>query len=112
MLYVIEKNDHTRFDALYEQLTIYFLEADGFTHWKLRESGKKFVHANALVDDLRIIGALVVASEKWQDNRYAQTAKVIGKYISTNNQKASLLTDRKRRLPSNFLILSYIIQLH
>ncbi|MEK5067033.1 glycosyl hydrolase [Sporosarcina sp. FSL K6-1508] len=110
MHYALLKEDEVQFEHAYQQLTNYFLENDGFVRWKLTEAGENKVFANALVDDLRICGALFDASEKWNEPRYEKAAVRISSYLTAFNQSESSLTDYyvKDEGTSQYITLSYI----
>lgn len=78
MTYLLEKNDKNRFDEQVEVIKTYFLKND-FIVWRI--DGKKQASVNALIDDLRIIRALLKAGENWGDKSYIELGKVIGENI-------------------------------
>ncbi|MFJ8247052.1 glycosyl hydrolase family 8 [Peribacillus asahii] len=111
MEYTLRKGDAALFEESYVLLQRYFLEKNGFVYWKLTEEGESEVAANALVDDLRIIHALLQASEKWGESKYEETAVLIGEFIAKSNQNQKVLTDfydREYRYATPVLTLSYI----
>lgn len=111
MEYAILKEDKILFDESYTILNRYFLARNGFVHWKLTETGKSEVSTNALIDDLRIILALLQASEKWGNTTYEQTAERISKYIIKHNKYKDVLTDfyeRKDKYANEVITLTYI----
>lgn len=93
MYYALDKDDQTLFDNIYKQLTDYFLENDGFVNWKLNEEGISEVSANALIDDIRIMYALVLADDKWAGEQYMTTAISIGAYLNEHNILNGVYTD-------------------
>lgn len=111
MDYALLKEDKRLFEEAYLKLDQYFLEDDGFVHWKLTETGRSEVSTNALVDDLRLIQALFIANEKWKVAKYEDAAYVIGKYIGEHNRKTYFLTDfyhKEHQYASERITLSYI----
>lgn len=111
MYYALDKNDQTLFNGVYNQLTGYFLEQDGFVNWKLKEDGTSDVSANALIDDIRILYALALADEKWDADQYMQTAVSISDYLNDHNVKNGMYTnfyDKKFANASSDISLSYI----
>ncbi len=113
MRYAIEKEDKKMFDHAYIQLINRFLKQDGMVYWKLTEKGKSDVSTNALVDDLRIVSALLDADEMWPKNSYPynKTAKQIAGFLSTYNKSGDVLTDfydKGMRYNSDYLTLSYV----
>ena len=111
MEYTLQKEDEVLFEEAYQQLNRYFLDDNGFVHWKLTETGESEVSTNALVDDLRIIEALFQASEKWKEEKYETTAIRISEYIITYNDYQNVLTDfynQKHQYARNIITLSYI----
>src|SRR5690625_716251 len=111
MEYALEKDDQALFEDSYVQLTELYLEKDGFIYWKLTESGEQDVHANALVDDLRMIYALFQASDKWNVSAYEQTARHISTFTIDHNVYEHVLTDyyeKEYNGTSSKVTLSYI----
>ncbi|WP_159433401.1 glycosyl hydrolase family 8 [Bacillus tuaregi] len=111
MEYVYQKDDKEHFEEAYGILDNYFLEENGFVHWKLAETGKSEVSTNALVDDLRISHVLFQASEKWHEKKYEDAAIRIGEYIAKYNLYQNVLTDfydRKYEYARPIITLSYI----
>ena len=111
MEYVLLKGDRKLFEDAYQQLTYYFLLSDGFVHWKLNEEGGSIESTNALVDDLRIIRALVQASNRWNEPKYKRVAERISIYVTKYNKFENVLTDyydRHYNYASSTITLSYI----
>lgn len=111
MFYALEKEDRELFDESYKQLNTFFLENDGFVHWKLTEDGTSEVSTNAFIDDIRISNALLYAYEMWGDEKYVDTANTINAYISANNVNIGIFTDfydREEAYASSNITLSYI----
>ncbi|MBB6443961.1 glycosyl hydrolase [Bacillus benzoevorans] len=111
MDYALLKEDKRLFAEAFQLLEGYFLEDDGFVHWKLTETGESEVSTNALVDDLRLIHALFLASEKWKVNKYEKAAVRISQYITQYNRYQYILTDfydKEHHYASHRLMLSYI----
>ena len=111
MEYTLQKEDKVLFEEAYQQLNRYFLDANGFVHWKLTETGESEVSTNALVDDFRIIEALFQASEKWNEEKYETVAIRISEYITTYNDYQNVLTDfydQNYQYARNIITLSYI----
>lgn len=78
LAYLLEKNDQGRFYEQVEVLKMNFLKND-FIMWRI--DGTKQANVNALIDDLRIIRALLEAGEKWDNTRYTKLGKAIGENI-------------------------------
>lgn len=111
MIYALEKEDQALFNQAYDQLHMYFLEKDGFVNWKIAEEGNSEVSANALIDDIRISHALLLAGEKWNEQRYTETAREINTYLNDHNIHQGIFTDfyeQQDDYASNFITLSYI----
>lgn len=111
MYYALDKDDQTLFNAIYQQLTDYFLEKDGFVNWKLKEDGTSEVSANALIDDIRILYSLVMADEKWKADQYKKTAISISDYLNEYNVVNGIYTnfyDKEYGYASSDISLSYI----
>lgn len=111
MYYALDKDDQELFDNIYKQLTDDFLESDGFVNWKLNEDGTSEVSANALIDDIRILYALVLADDKWMNEQYMTTATSIGEYLNEHNVLNGVYTnfyDQEFDYASSDISLSYI----
>lgn len=111
MQYALAKDDEKAFLENYRLLMTYFISDDGMVYWKLTADGKAEVTTNATVDDLRIIGALLVAHERWGNNSYLITGRKMFSYLHENNQRSQLLVDyfdAKLKVKSENVSLSYI----
>lgn len=111
MYYALDKDDQTLFNTIYKQLTDYFLEDDGFLNWKLNEDGTSDVSANALIDDIRILYALAMADEKWDEPQYMTTAALVSDYLNEHNVTEGIYInfyDQEQGYASNDISLSYI----
>ena len=111
MYYALDKDDQTLFNKVYDQLTDYFLENDGFVNWKLNEDGTSDVSTNALIDDIRVLYALAMAYEKWDVDQYMDTADSISEYLNEHNVKNNIYTnfyDQEYEDASFDVSLSYI----
>lgn len=111
MFYALREDDQALFDEAYDQLEEYFLENDGFVNWKLTENGISEVSTNALIDDIRIMDALIIAHDKWGGDQYMETAASISEYLTENNVNNGIYTDfyeQADRYASADITLSYI----
>lgn len=111
MFYALEIEDRKLFDHIYKLLHEYYLESNGFIHWKLTEKGDSKVSTNALIDDIRISDALLHAHEIWGGENYVDTADTINTYLSANNVNNGIFTnfyDREIDYASSEITLSYI----
>lgn len=93
MFYALGKDDEELFDELYDQLNAFFLEEDGFLNWKVNENGVSEVSTNALIDDIRILDALIRADEKWGKAQYLNTAQIVGQHLTAYNVNNGIYTD-------------------
>lgn len=111
MYYALARENQSLFNRAYNQLRDYFLEEDGFVNWKLNEDGTSDVVANALIDDIRIIYALVMADEKWDEDQYMRRAVLISDYLNTHNVVNNIYTnfyDKEHNYAGEEINLSYI----
>ncbi|MGP4042127.1 glycosyl hydrolase [Gracilibacillus sp. D59] len=111
MDYALEIENEQLFNNAFNTLTEYFLEEDGFIHWKLGKSGESEVYTNALVDDLRLVDALFDGYGKWKNEHYIDVAMEISNYLAQFSTTQDVLTDfydRKHQDSSNFVTVSYI----
>lgn len=93
MFYALMKDDGDMFEASYQQFIDFFMEENGFVHWKLNEAGDSNVSTNALIDDIRISEALLDAYQRWGNEEYLNTAETIGTYLVSHNENNDILTD-------------------
>lgn len=94
MQYAIMIDDQTSFEHSYTLLNQYFLDqTKHYVRWKLEPDGQSKVNTNALGDDLRIVGALLQASTKWQQQNYTTTAKQIVDTLLASGQQNGYLVD-------------------
>ena len=80
LLYSLEINDKIKFDKTLDYIRNYMiLKNDHLISWRVEENSKSEV--SATIDDLRIIKALFLAEEKWNDKSYRGIALRISKGI-------------------------------
>lgn len=111
MQYALAKDDEKAFLENYRLLMTYFISGDGMVYWKLTADGNAEVTTNATVDDLRIIGALLDAHERWRNRAYLMTGRKMFSYLHENNQRSQLFVDyfdAKLKVKSENVTLSYI----
>lgn len=111
MTYTILKRDQELFNEINETLQDYFLTEESVIVWKVENEGEKKVKANALIDDLRILGVLLQAGELFDQSKYKKQALKLGETIVRKNQYKGYLTDfydLNTNTCSNRITLSYI----
>lgn len=111
MMYALEKENHEQFEESYQVLLEWFLEEDGFLHWKIEQDGETAVTTNALVDDLRIYHMLIKAYYLWKEEKYYTIADQIGAFLGShliNNSYFVDFYDESNGSLSPSLTLSYI----
>lgn len=109
--YAVQKRDKALFQQNYAILQRYFFAPEGFVYWKVDATGNTDVTTNALVDDLRLVDALLTAHELWGEEEWAQTAGVIGRAVSRYLVKEGNFVDfydRKYHNSAHVLTLSYL----
>lgn len=109
--YAAAKGDKELFEKHYAVFKQCFLTPEGFILWKLTPDGFTGVSTNALVDDLRIIDALLAADRKWNNQEWRESAAIIGSFLASNLTKNSVLVDfydRKYKNSPDSLTLSYL----
>lgn len=75
MEYAIRTNRQALFDTQVAFLENRLMTGEGRIRWVYGEDGPfSDVHVNAAIDDLKIIAALLDASERWKDGRYKRLA--------------------------------------
>ncbi len=93
MLYAIENDDEAMFEERFRLLKTYFMTGEGFISWKLPETGESDVQTNALIDDLRIYKALILAYRQWGATEYLTAADKVGTFLGSNLIYQSVLVD-------------------
>ncbi|GLC88606.1 hypothetical protein [Lysinibacillus piscis] len=88
--YLLEKDDQGRFDEQVSVLEDHFLQKN-FIVWQI--DGQQAATVNALIDDLRIIQALFVAGDKWNEPSYTKLATKIGKNLAKYGMKDDVFVD-------------------
>lgn len=109
--YAVENKDKALFQQNYVILRQYFFAPEGFVYWKISPDGKSDVTTNALVDDLRLVDALLAAHQLWGQEEWAQTAGAIGNAVSLYLVKSNTFVDfydRKYNKSADVLTLSYL----
>lgn len=109
--YAVENKDKALFEQNYAILRQYFFAPEGFVYWKISPDGKSDVTTNALVDDLRLVDALLAAHQLWGQEEWAQTAGAIGNAVSLYLVKSNTFVDfydRKYNKSADVLTLSYL----
>lgn len=87
------KQDQLNFNQGYDLLTKHFLTPQNYIVWKLQADGVANVQTNALGDDLRIVGNLLKGYEKWPEEKYLTTARVITETLQNSVQKNGYFVD-------------------
>ncbi|HWR39911.1 MAG TPA: glycosyl hydrolase [Patescibacteria group bacterium] len=111
MQYSLDSRNRELFDRSWELLNQHFLSRDGYVYWKLAPDGQQEVTTNALIDDLRIMNALLTATDLWGTSNWDQTAKKIGQTLVLHTVNSGYLVDfydSKYRNSSNTITLSYL----
>jgi hypothetical protein len=94
MEYAIRTDRQELFDTQVSFLIEYLMTDDGQIRWVYEKQGVfSDVHVNASIDDLKIIGALFHAAEKWQSDRYADLADRLAQVLLTQGVQGDLLVD-------------------
>ena len=74
MMYAVASSDRDLLDRQFGLLQARLLSPFGLAYWKLSADLELTANSNASVDDLRIAHALLLAYEKWSDERYLHQA--------------------------------------
>ncbi|MFB1049843.1 hypothetical protein [Paraliobacillus sp. JSM ZJ581] len=109
--YAVKSDNRALFDLGYQQLTEYFLSKQGSIHWRVLLNGEVTESVNAYVDDLRIIQALLDATNQWDERTYRKTAKHISQTLiekGTYNQYFVDFYDWKYDAKSSALSTAYL----
>ncbi|NFN93527.1 glycosyl hydrolase family 8 [Clostridium botulinum] len=91
LLYSLEKNDRITFDRTLDYIRNYMVLKNNLISWRIEDKSKSEI--SATIDDLRIIKALLLAEEKWNDKSYRGIALRISKGISKELIENDILAD-------------------
>ncbi|CAH2214651.1 glycosyl hydrolase family 8 [Tepidibacter aestuarii] len=110
LLYLLNKDDKHNFDKALK-FTIKNLSLKNSTFaWRIREHEFED-NANCLIDDFRILKALILADEKWDDKDYSKKIKKISDGLLKYNTKDDIcfdFYDIKNKITSKYTTISYI----
>lgn len=110
MQYLVLVHDRNTFEQQVEQLQDYFIvrkNGDLYIQWELDEAS----NVNALIDDLRIIGALQSASKGFKEPTYETLAKKLASSIQKNQTPDGYYVDFydwSTDSPASRVTLSYL----
>ncbi|MBM7702394.1 glycosyl hydrolase family 8 [Metabacillus iocasae] len=111
--YLVRTNQYKAFDQHLSVVYEHFLHKEKkLLYWKIGEVGEINATTNAFIDDLRVIEALYMAYEKWEDLRMRKLADEMSKAVITYQQKAGMFMDyydMKHEWLGSQITLSYII---
>ncbi|ANF94876.1 hypothetical protein [Paenibacillus bovis] len=111
MQYALLSDDPKAMEQQVQLLQTYFLSPQHYIWWKLDASGHAQVNTNALGDDLRIVGALLDAYERWGQTSDLAIAREITDTLWAQNQKQGYLVDYHdfvHDTSSDLLSLTYV----
>ncbi|WP_297639830.1 glycosyl hydrolase family 8 [uncultured Clostridium sp.] len=103
LLYYLEENNREKFNDTYSFIKDKMILNNGLISWRLDNREKN--PSTATIDDLRIIKALLLGSEKWGSIYYKYEAVELANSVYENLKNKDLLVDYKG---SNIVTLSYI----
>jgi hypothetical protein len=94
MHYALRTDRRALFDAQVSFLRNFLMTDDGQIRWVYEKQGPlSDVHVNAGIDDLKIIGALLEASERWRTDRYERLADRLADVLLKQGVADDYLTD-------------------
>jgi hypothetical protein len=91
LLYYIDRDEKGEFDEVLSYIKDNMLLKSGVISWRI--DGGEAVKTDASIDDLRIVKALLLASERWKDISYRALAFKISKGIKKELLDNNLLAD-------------------
>ena len=91
LLYYIDRDRKGEFDEILSYIKDNMLLKSGVVSWRI--DGSEASKTSASIDDLRIVKALLLASERWKDNSYRSVAFKISKGIKKELLDNDLLAD-------------------
>ncbi|MGF6353153.1 hypothetical protein ABIE27_001062 [Paenibacillus sp. 4624] len=96
MQYALASDNEVMFEQAYKQLQKYYvIRPDIYIAWKLDFEGKAHVATNALGDDLRIMGALLQAADRWERGRADKlaTASALSRTLTQRTEQQGYMVD-------------------
>jgi hypothetical protein len=109
--YSLASGSSSLFEQQFQLLEHSFLNDDGTVSWKISGDNKSRAKTDALIDDLRICGALLSGYERWGHDRYLKRALDIGRSLKAHNIKYSVPVDyydHDSKQSADLLSLRYI----
>lgn len=93
MLYSVEANDKIRFDEAFEIVKDKMKLENNLISWRYEVKSGEKNKASALLDDLRIAKALILANDRWRDFQYRKEAIGIMRGILKNSTSGDIVVD-------------------
>ncbi|MHC1683880.1 MAG: glycosyl hydrolase family 8 [Clostridiaceae bacterium] len=93
MLYAVEANDKARFDDAFNIVIKKMKLKNNLISWRHNPSSGEVNKASALLDDLRIAKALMLANDRWKEFKYRKEAVGIIKGILKYSTEGDTLVD-------------------
>ncbi|MDO5518003.1 MAG: glycosyl hydrolase family 8 [Clostridium sp.] len=91
LLYSLEKNDRDNFDFILNYVKNNMLLENNLLSWRIENDDKS--QTSATIDDLRVVKALLLADEKWNNMEYRKLALKIAKGIHKDLLDKNVVTD-------------------
>lgn len=93
LLYNLEKNNRDNFNTTFDYIKNNMMLPNNLLSWRV--DGDEETNTSATIDDLRVIKALLLADEKWNDKNYRKFALKIADGIQKESldKKDYVLTD-------------------
>lgn len=93
MEYAVLTEHEVLFEKAYQQLNKLFLSQVDLVHWRVLQNGEPTEYVNALLDDLRIVNAMLDANELWGVRKYKRVAKEITSALVSYGTHQSIFID-------------------
>ncbi|MDO3409945.1 glycosyl hydrolase [Saccharibacillus sp. CPCC 101409] len=93
MVYAAQRGDRPRFEQAVSALKRFFLAPENYLYWKLDEDGTASVTTEALGDDLRVIGALLEAADRWEEPEYSRLAASLSETLNRSVRSGEYFVD-------------------
>jgi endo-1,4-beta-D-glucanase Y len=115
MMYAVLSGDKEVFDRQLKMTQSMLLDANGLFYWKVDANGKNPARVSAIVDDIRIAHASILAFDLWKEPRYRDFAKLVSDAmlsleLNKDGQLVDFLNWREQGepIPAATIRLSYI----
>ncbi|TCO69368.1 glycosyl hydrolase family 8 [Marinisporobacter balticus] len=110
LLYLLNRDKKEYFDVCLDWTVNNLYLDNGIFAW-MKTKSSQIKNTNALIDDLRIVRALILANKKWENKKYLKYIQKSSKALLTYNVKDNMhldFYDNGFKSKSNIITISYL----